>query len=413
MDIITLALAKKYVDEVVAGSGVRAGKNCTIQSITPVDGGNNVVFAWTNDDGTAATQTLFVANGVDGRNGIDGTDGVSVTHNWNGTILEVTSASGTSSADLKGETGAQGAQGLRGEKGEKGETGAQGIQGIQGIQGEKGEDGYPFLIYKEYADISEFNADHFPEIGLMFMINDGVAGSDKPIYRFTGDADNPYTHVTDMATAEGLKGEKGDKGDQGEQGVAGANGIDGADGTTYTPEIGTVTTVDSAQQAAASVDIDEDTKRAVFHFSIPKGEDGQDGADAPQIDDTAISEDSTWSSKQITGGVANVPVTSIGSVENTTNFGLGSANHFYTVKNGVCYFQLYLLVKTPAGTMTIVRQGLPKPLDGQIQYWAFPPYNGAADLTPLRFAIEANGQAKAAFGATNGQYMCHGSYPVA
>jgi len=63
MDIITLALAKKYVDEVVAGSGVRAGKNCTIQSITPVDGGNNVVFAWTNDDGTAATQTLFVADG--------------------------------------------------------------------------------------------------------------------------------------------------------------------------------------------------------------------------------------------------------------------------------------------------------------------------------------------------------------
>ena len=172
----------------IAGSGVRDGKNCTIQSITPVDGGNNIVCAWTQDDGTAATQTLFVADGVDGTNGVDGrdgADGVSVTHNWNGTILEVTSASGTTSADLKGETGAQGAQGL---KGDKGDTGA---QGAQGIQGEKGEDGYPFLIYKEYADVSEFNAADFPEIGLMFMINDGVTGSDKPVYRYTGDADNP------------------------------------------------------------------------------------------------------------------------------------------------------------------------------------------------------------------------------
>ena len=37
--------------------------------------------------------------------GKDGKNGVSVTHKWDGTILEVTSASGTSSADLKGEKG--------------------------------------------------------------------------------------------------------------------------------------------------------------------------------------------------------------------------------------------------------------------------------------------------------------------
>ena len=35
----------------------------------------------------------------------DGEDGVSATHSWNGTTLTVTSASGTSSADLKGEKG--------------------------------------------------------------------------------------------------------------------------------------------------------------------------------------------------------------------------------------------------------------------------------------------------------------------
>lgn len=43
-----------------------------------------------------------------GATGADGADGVSVTHEWNGTTLTVTSASGTSSADLKGESGAAG-----------------------------------------------------------------------------------------------------------------------------------------------------------------------------------------------------------------------------------------------------------------------------------------------------------------
>ena len=38
----------------------------------------------------------------------DGKDGVSATHSWKGTVLTVTSASGTSSADLKGEKGDKG-----------------------------------------------------------------------------------------------------------------------------------------------------------------------------------------------------------------------------------------------------------------------------------------------------------------
>lgn len=47
--------------------------------------------------------------GPKGETGADGKDGVSVTHAWNGTVLTVTSASGTSSADLKGEKGDAGA----------------------------------------------------------------------------------------------------------------------------------------------------------------------------------------------------------------------------------------------------------------------------------------------------------------
>ncbi len=47
-------------------------------------------------------------NGADGK---DGKDGVSVTHEWEGTVLKITSASGTSSADLKGKDGVIGKDG--------------------------------------------------------------------------------------------------------------------------------------------------------------------------------------------------------------------------------------------------------------------------------------------------------------
>lgn len=51
-------------------------------------------------------------------------DGQSATHSWNGSVLTVTSASGTSSADL---------QGPKGDKGDKGDPGPQGEPGIVNI----------------------------------------------------------------------------------------------------------------------------------------------------------------------------------------------------------------------------------------------------------------------------------------
>lgn len=56
--------------------------------------------------------------GADGERGIDGKpgkDGVSVTHSWSGTTLSITSASGTSSAELKGPKGDRGATGPQGD----------------------------------------------------------------------------------------------------------------------------------------------------------------------------------------------------------------------------------------------------------------------------------------------------------
>ena len=48
---------------------------------------------------------------------IRGDDGISASHSWDGTVLTITSASGTSSADLKGD---QGIQGIPGETGNSG-----------------------------------------------------------------------------------------------------------------------------------------------------------------------------------------------------------------------------------------------------------------------------------------------------
>lgn len=52
-----------------------------------------------------------IVNQFEKLNITSGADGISVTHRWDGTVLTVTSASGTSSMDLKGEKGDTGAAG--------------------------------------------------------------------------------------------------------------------------------------------------------------------------------------------------------------------------------------------------------------------------------------------------------------
>lgn len=98
-----------------------------------VDGG---YIQYSTDDGQTWVNLIAEAdlkgdkgaNGVNGKDGAPGKDGISATHSWNGPVLTITSASGTSSANLKGDTG---------------DTGPQGIQGVQGPQGERGSAGAP------------------------------------------------------------------------------------------------------------------------------------------------------------------------------------------------------------------------------------------------------------------------------
>ena len=268
--IIALNQAKKYTAESLDGLGALKGANCVIESIDTVPEGNRVTFSWTGTDGTIETSTMIVENGIDGNNGANGADGVGISkiEKIDTVGLEDTyriTFTNNTTYDYSVTNGQKGEQGIQGIRGEKGEQGEQGVQGIQGIKGEKGDDGYPFLIYKEYSDISEFNKNDFPEIGLMFMIvADGA--SSFPVYRYTGDDTVPYRYVTDLTGGEGIKGEKGDKGEQGEQGVQGENG---KDGITYIPTIGTVT---SGDIASATVVTKDETSTAEFSFVLPKGD---------------------------------------------------------------------------------------------------------------------------------------------
>ena len=268
--IIALNQAKKYTAESLDGLGALKGANCVIESIDTVPEGNRVTFSWTGTDGTIETSTMIVENGIDGNNGANGADGVGISkiEKIDTVGLEDTyriTFTNNTTYDYSVTNGQKGEQGIQGIRGEKGEQGEQGVQGIQGIKGEKGDDGYPFLIYKEYSDISEFNKNDFPEIGLMFMIVANGASS-FPVYRYTGDNTVPYRYVTDLTGGEGIKGEKGDKGEQGEQGVQGENG---KDGITYIPTIGTVT---SGDIASATVVTKDETSTAEFSFVLPKGD---------------------------------------------------------------------------------------------------------------------------------------------
>ena len=207
--------------------------------------------------------------GEQGSSGADGKDGVSVTHSWNGTILTITSASGTSSADLKGE------------KGLKGDTGAQGPKGDTGAQGPKGDPGSGFKVLGYYATVNALSsAVAAPNVGDAYGIGtsnpydiyiyDAVNGwvNNGPLQGAKGekgDKGDAFTY-SDFTTEQlaGLKGEKGDKGNAGEQGPAGADGKDGVSATHSWN--GTTLTVTSAS-GTSSADL--------------KGEKGDTGARGP------------------------------------------------------------------------------------------------------------------------------------
>jgi len=91
------ALSKRYVSDSLEGIGAVKGKNCTISSITPIDGGNRVTFSWTLDDGTVKTQTMDVMNGTIGEDGQSPTITAERNSTDDGVDIKITNPDGTTS----------------------------------------------------------------------------------------------------------------------------------------------------------------------------------------------------------------------------------------------------------------------------------------------------------------------------
>lgn len=70
----------------------------------------NAVVSQTATDASITNGVLTIP-ALMGKDGEKGDDGISATHSWDGTTLTITSASGTSSADLKGDKGDDGRDG--------------------------------------------------------------------------------------------------------------------------------------------------------------------------------------------------------------------------------------------------------------------------------------------------------------
>ena len=161
---------------------------------------NGLIDNYTINFTDGSKTTFSVTNGKNGVDGTDGKDGTPATHEWQGTRLVITSASGTSSADLKGD------------------------RGIQGIQGEKGD---PFFISKVYNSVAEMHADYSNnevKVGQFIVIETGNVNDEDNAKLFIK-GNTSYEFLTDLSGAQGMQGPAGIQGEQGVQGPAGVQGV--------------------------------------------------------------------------------------------------------------------------------------------------------------------------------------------
>ena len=108
-------------------------------------------------------------------------DGVSVTHEWDGSVLRVTSASGTSERDLRGP------------------------------EGKRGETGKGFEISKTYASVLQMHADYGnPAVPLYgFVLIDTGNVEDEDNAKLFVKQEDGYQFLIDLSGSEGIKGERG------------------------------------------------------------------------------------------------------------------------------------------------------------------------------------------------------------
>ncbi len=122
--------------------------------------------------------------------GSAGKDGVSCTHSWDGTVLTVTSASGTTSADLQGPAGPAGKDGQNGAAGSAGKDGSDGFSPVITENTGNSTVSYKLDIQTKTGTMTTPNlqAISFVENAQVYSQEETVIGTwidGKPLYRKT------------------------------------------------------------------------------------------------------------------------------------------------------------------------------------------------------------------------------------
>lgn len=247
-------------------------------------------------------------------NGSDGKDGVPATHSWNDTILTVTSASGTSSADLKGNPG---------------DDGYTPVKGKDYFDGKDGKDGTSVTV----KSISESTADGGSNVvtfsdGKTLTVKNGKKGTDgkTPVKGVDYlDGKDGYTPVKGVDYFDGTDGQPGKDGADGYTPVKGKDyfdgkdGKDGADGVSVTVKSVSESTADGGSNVVTFSDGKTLTvKNGSKGSTGAAGKDGSNGADGVSV--SSVKQTTTSNAD----GGSNVATVTLSNGTTST----------FTVKNG-------------------------------------------------------------------------------
>lgn len=255
--------------------------------------------------------------GKDGSNGKDGSDGVSATHSWNGTVLTVTSASGTSSADLKGATGSPG------KDGSNGQPGADGVSPTVAVS-KSGKVTTVSITDKNGTKTATVNDGADGSSGSNGK--DGTSVTVKSVSESTADGGSNVVTFSDGKTVTIKNGSKGS---------SGSNGSNGADGVSISSVKQTTTSTADGGSNVVTVTLSNGTTST---FTVKNGSKGSTGATGA-AGKTPVKGTDYWSAadkeemiQDVISALGGSPIFGVVDVNNNIVLSGNLADGTYTIK---------------------------------------------------------------------------------